>query len=100
MPARVAAGDAMTAPKPETGHVPSFVDIDRLSMEVCLSPDTIEAHVKQGIFPPPRKQGGKRLWSWAKVRRHLDPPDGETPTSPLDQAREITNAVRKEIENA
>lgn len=90
----------MTVPKPETGHIPSFMDIDRLSREICLSPDTIEAHVRQGIFPAPRKQGGKRLWSWAKVRRHLDPPDNEAPTSPSDPAREIADAVRKEIEHA
>lgn len=90
----------MTEPKPD-GHVPSFMDIDRLSQEICLSPDTIEAHVKQGIFPAPRKQGGKRLWSWARVKRHLDPPADDTPLSPAsDQVREITNAVRKEIENA
>lgn len=90
----------MTAPKPELPYPPPIMDIDTLSEHICLSPDTIEAHVKQGIFPAPRKQGGKRLWSWAKVQRHLDPPDDETPTSPSDQIREITNAVRKEIQNA
>lgn len=89
----------MTAPKPET-FIPPFMDLGTLSEHICLSPDTIEAHVRQGIFPAPRKQGGKRLWSWAKVRRHLDPPDNETPTSPSDQVREITDAVRKEIEHA
>lgn len=87
----------LTMPLP---YPPPFMDIDTLSQHCCLSPDTIEAHVKQGIFPSPRKQGGKRLWSWARVQRHLAPADNQVPTSPTDQVREITNAVRKEIENA
>lgn len=52
--------------------VPPFQDLATLARNICAGQSTIERWVKQGKFPAPRKQGGKRLWVWSEVERHLD----------------------------
>jgi predicted DNA-binding transcriptional regulator AlpA len=69
------------------------MDIQTLAAHVCTSESTIENWVKQGIFPQPRKMGGKRLWQWKEVERHLAGMTDGT-TLPDEQAQRIREATR------
>jgi hypothetical protein len=71
------------------------MDLATLALHVCAGESTIENWVKLGLFPAPRKIGGKRLWHWKAIERHLA---GETPTvqSVNDSLVErITDATRR-----
>lgn len=86
----------MTLPYP-----PPYMDIATLALHVCMGERTIEEHVQQGIFPKHTKmQGGKRLWSWKVVTRHLDGKATDAPLSPSQQREGIADATRKEIARA
>jgi hypothetical protein len=74
---------------------PPFQDIATLSGNICAGESTIENWVRMGLFPPPKKIGGKRLWEWAKVRKHLARDDNKEAVSP--EAEAIRNATRAAI---
>jgi predicted DNA-binding transcriptional regulator AlpA len=82
----------MTLPYPKP-----FMDITTLAEHTCLSESTIENHVRLGIFPAPRMQGGKRLWRWKTVEKFLAGEDDDVPISPDAQAEKITEATRKAV---
>jgi predicted DNA-binding transcriptional regulator AlpA len=69
-----------------------FMDLPTLAEHICTGESTIENWVKLGLFPPPKKVGGKRLWQWSKVERHLA--DESQPVQ-SSLAESITNAVRR-----
>jgi len=77
------------------GFIPPFQDLATLSAHICTGESTIENWVKMGIFPPPVKKGGKRLWSWEEVKRWLAPDDATVSPSKIDIAASITNATRR-----
>jgi hypothetical protein len=79
----------MTFPYP-----PPFQDLATLSKHICTGESTIENWVRTGVFPAPKKVGGKRLWQWKEVERHLA--KGANPDTPcLDaQAEAIRNATK------
>jgi predicted DNA-binding transcriptional regulator AlpA len=57
-----------------------------------MSEHTIENLVKQGSFPPPRKNKcGKRLWVWKEVEAYLAAPED----APLDEVARIREAARR-----
>ncbi len=61
--------------------IPPYQDIATLSRHICTAETTIENWVRMGLFPQPRKKiGGKRLWCWKDVERHLAG-DGDIPQS-------------------
>jgi predicted site-specific integrase-resolvase len=80
-------------------YPPPFQDLATLSEHICAAESTIENWVKMGIFPKPRMQGGKRMWSWKAVERHLA---GETDAAPStsDLTGRITNATRQALQGA
>ena len=73
-------------------YPPPYQDLATLSQHICAGESTIENWVKLGQFPPPRKVGGKRLWKWKDVERHLAGDD--VAASPDKLAESITNATR------
>ena len=85
----------MTARLP---YPPPFMDLRTLAEHICAGETTIENWVKMGMFPKPRLQGGKRLWRWKDVERHLAADADAAPTAPSDLAERITNATRKELQ--
>lgn len=59
----------MTARLP---YPPPYQDLATLAQHICTGETTIENWVKMGLFPAPSKKiGGKRLWCWKEVERHL-----------------------------
>jgi predicted DNA-binding transcriptional regulator AlpA len=79
-------------------YPPPFMDLATLALHVCAGESTIENWVKLGLFPAPKKIGGKNIWRWREVERHLA---GETPAghdSRTDLER-ITDATRRAAAN-
>ena len=76
-------------------YPPPFMDLATLSAHICVAESTIENWVKMGLFPRPRKNGGKRLWEWKKVTRHLAGRDNSVQSSPDQLAERITDATRQ-----
>lgn len=81
-------------------YPPPFQDLATLAEHICAAESTIENWVKMGNFPKPRLQGGKRLWRWKDVERHLAGTTDEAPTAPSDLAERITNGTRKALQRA
>jgi predicted DNA-binding transcriptional regulator AlpA len=79
----------MTLPYP-----PPFQDLATLSAHISVGESTIENWVKLGLFPAPHKIGGKRLWQWKEVERHLACPAEAGPPSADEQADRIRVATK------
>lgn len=75
-------------------YPPPYQDLATLAEHLCVGESTIENWVKLGLFPPAMKVGGKRLWQWTTVERHLAGLANGTTPSPDKQAQDITNATR------
>jgi predicted DNA-binding transcriptional regulator AlpA len=75
-------------------YPPPFQDLATLAEHICAGESTIEGWVKQGLFPEPRKIGGKRLWSWKAVEKHLAVQGEAVGTSDIALTERITNATR------
>jgi len=73
-------------------YPPPFQDLATLAEHICAGESTIENWVRQGLFPQPRKIGGKRLWQWKEVERHLAAMNQISALS--DEAQRITEATR------
>lgn len=76
-------------------YPPPFMDLATLSEHICVGESTIENWVKMGLFPPPKKVGGKRLWQWKEVERHLAGDKAAAAPSPDELADRIRNATRR-----
>jgi predicted DNA-binding transcriptional regulator AlpA len=87
----------MTAAKKSTRYYPPpWQDLPTLCEHISVSPNTIDTWVTQGILPPPRERGGKRLWKWSEVDEKLTV--GAEGASPDSQAERIRNASRAAAE--
>jgi hypothetical protein len=77
------------------GYPPPFMDLETLSDHICSGQSTIEKWVRTGLIPAPKKIGGKRLWCWKEVEKHLKNGTGPAAVSPDAQAEAIRNATRQ-----
>jgi predicted DNA-binding transcriptional regulator AlpA len=76
-------------------YPPPWQDISTLCEHICAGESTIEGWVKMGLFPAPRKIGGKRLWQWKEVERHLAALGDAVASSHDPLAERIRNATRQ-----
>jgi predicted DNA-binding transcriptional regulator AlpA len=76
-------------------YPPPFQDLRTLSEHICSSKSTIENWVRLGLFPPPKKVGGKNLWRWKDVEKHLANENNLSQSSEDDERQRIINATRK-----
>jgi hypothetical protein len=76
-------------------YPPPFQDLATLSEHICVGQSTIENWVRLGLFPVPKKVGGKRLWRWKDVERHLAAQGNGVTPSPDEQADRIKAATWK-----
>jgi predicted site-specific integrase-resolvase len=51
------------------GFIPPWQDAPTLCAHLCISEGTLDNWVRQGILPPAKARGGKRMWEWAEVDR-------------------------------
>ena len=70
------------------------MDLATLAEHICCGESTIEGWVKQGIFPLPQKIGGKRLWRWKEVEKHLARSGDVASSLPDEHATKIREATR------
>jgi hypothetical protein len=80
-----------------TTRIPPYQDISHLSENLCLSTRTVEIWVKQGLLPPPKNKGGKRLWKWTEVERYLDGSEGQGLNQEIE---DIRNETRRQASRA
>lgn len=74
-------------------YPPPWQDTVTLAAHLSVSTRTIDNWVAQGILPPPRSRGGKRLWKWSEVDERLSMRDG----SPETLADRIRNGTRQTL---
>jgi hypothetical protein len=78
-------------------YPPPYQDLTTLSKHICAAESTIENWVRLGLFPGPRKVGGKRLWSWKEVEHHLAANKQQSAASPDELAERIKNGTRQAV---
>lgn len=76
-------------------YPPPWQDLPTLCEHISVSPNTIDTWVSQGILPPPRDRGGKRLWKWSEVDEKLTFGAG-SPDPIADRIRDATRAAASE----
>jgi hypothetical protein len=82
-----------------SSYPPPFQDLATLAEHICCGESTIENWVRLGLFPAPKKIGGKRLREWKVVQRHLARYDEAGAASIDQQAEAICNATRAAAAN-
>jgi hypothetical protein len=79
-------------------YPPPYQDLSTLAQHICAGESTIENWVQLGLFPAPKKIGGKRLWCWREVERHLaSTAQVITASSPDELAERIKNGTQQAI---
>jgi excisionase family DNA binding protein len=78
-------------------YPPPWQDIGTLCAHLCISPTTVETWVKRGFLPAPKLKGGKRLWKWTEVEKHLEADGGNGSSSPDEEAEKIRHATRQAL---
>lgn len=76
-------------------YPPTFQDMATLCLHICAVPNTVDKWVAEGILPPPRIKGGKKMWFWPEVQEYLTRDD--TQSRDVDAER-IRENVRRDIE--
>ena len=74
-------------------YPPPWMDTVTLAEHICVSTNTIDNWVVQGVLPPPRKRGGKLMWRWAEVDERLA---NGTLASSISDAERMFNHARKD----
>jgi len=77
-------------------YPPPYQDLATLAEHICAAESTIENWVRLGVFPEPRKVGGKQLWSWKEVERHLAA-NNLAAASPDELAERIKNGTKQAV---
>ena len=76
-------------------YPPPWMDISTLCAHICVSAPTVDAWVRQGLLPPPRLVGGKRMWKWKDVDRCLEGEPDSVAASPGSDIERVRNATRQ-----
>jgi hypothetical protein len=76
-------------------YPPPMQDMATLCLHICATQNTVDKWVAEGILPPPRMTGGKKMWFWPEVQEYLTR-DG---TQSLDaDAERIKRNVKRDLE--
>jgi hypothetical protein len=73
------------------------MDKATLGKHICLSDRAIDAWVKSGELPPGQLHGGKLMWRWADVDKHLRK---RKDAPPINRAEAIRNGTREAARRA
>lgn len=87
-------------PQRTKDFVPAYPDTATLCAHLCISDTQLDALVRRGELPPPKKMlGGKRIWKWTEVVRYIEGEADLVPASPADEAERIRHATREAAGN-
>jgi predicted site-specific integrase-resolvase len=78
-------------------YPPPWQDAPTLCAHLCISETTLDNWVRQGILPPAKARGGKRMWKWSEVERFMEFDPGIVPEQ--DLARRVYDATKKAAAN-
>ena len=53
-------------------RVPEYVTRQRAATELCMSDDTFDKYVREGILPSPKRRGKLTRWKWSEIVAVLD----------------------------
>ena len=53
-------------------RVPEYVTRQRAAAELCMSDDTFDKYVREGILPSPKRRGKLTRWKWSEIVAVLD----------------------------
>lgn len=84
----------MATPLP---YPPPWQDAPTLCGHLCISDSTLENWERQGIIPPHKQRGGKRMWEWAEVERYMRGDAGIVPGDEASTAKRVYDATRKAV---
>lgn len=78
-------------------YPPPWQDAPTLCRNLCISETTLDTWVRQGILPPARHRGGKRMWKWSEVDRLMEGDEGIVPgqTQETVNLKEVFDATAK-----
>ena len=48
-------------------RVPEYVTRQRAAAELCMSDDTFDKYVREGVLPSPKRRGGLMRWKWSEI---------------------------------
>jgi hypothetical protein len=74
-------------------YPPPWQDAPTLCAHLCISEGTLDNWVRQGILPPAKMRGGKRMWEWSEVDRCMRGEPGIVPEQNL--AQKVFHATRQ-----
>ena len=76
-------------------YPPPWQDATTLCAHLCISEGTLDNWIRQGVLPPARMRGGKRMWEWAEVERQMRGEAGIV--GEPDIRLEVYNATRQAV---
>jgi predicted DNA-binding transcriptional regulator AlpA len=53
-------------------RVPEYVTRQRAAAELCMSDDTFDKYVREGVLPSPKRRGKLLRWKWSEIVSVLD----------------------------
>ena len=53
-------------------RVPEYVTRQRAAAELCMSDDTFDKYVREGVLPSPKRRGRLTRWKWAEIVASMD----------------------------
>ena len=53
-------------------RVPEYVTRQRAAAELCMSDDTFDKYVREGVLPSPSVVGSSSRWKWSEIVAVLD----------------------------
>lgn len=65
-------------------RVPEYVTRQRAAAELCMSEDTFDKYVREGILPSPKRRGKFTRWKWSEIVSVLDGGAASVVTSEQD----------------
>lgn len=78
-------------------YPPPWQDAPTLCAHLCISEGTLDNWMRDGILPPARMRGGKRMWEWAEVENRMRGDAGIVPADETRIARQVYDATRKAV---
>jgi predicted DNA-binding transcriptional regulator AlpA len=53
-------------------RVPEYVTRQRAAAELCMSDDTFDKYVREGVLPSPKRRGKLTRWKWSEIVSAID----------------------------